>query len=211
MKVLLSVKKNASSCIHWPIVDVITCSVLVYHACVLMCQTIGDIMILLWSFCGWMRNDFSNLVSMGAAQQGQPPQWHTNERSHSIISPHAPLRTAPSTHTNTQNQCFIIHKHPSKRFNNLLSLIWSFFFSLNVDFQSCLICVARRVPMKERPMLPTHESFTTRQDLQGNHTNATPLSAYTLQRVFTSRLAHISMHSPCLKQQILTLPCKDCV
>lgn len=39
-----------------------------------------------------------------------------------------------------------------------------FFF---LDFQSCLICVARRVPMKERPMLPTHESFTTRQDLQG--------------------------------------------
>lgn len=36
-----------------------------------------------------------------------------------------------------------------------------------LDFQSCLICVARRVPMKERPMLPPHESFTTRQDLQG--------------------------------------------
>lgn len=36
-----------------------------------------------------------------------------------------------------------------------------------LDLQSCLICVARRVPMKERPMLPTHESFTTRQDLQG--------------------------------------------
>lgn len=35
------------------------------------------------------------------------------------------------------------------------------------DLQSCLICVARRVPMKERPMLPAHESFTTRQDLQG--------------------------------------------
>ncbi|MGH0123942.1 UNVERIFIED_CONTAM: hypothetical protein FKN15_015536 [Acipenser sinensis] len=35
------------------------------------------------------------------------------------------------------------------------------------DLQSCLICVARRVPMKERPVLPTHESFTTRQDLQG--------------------------------------------
>uniref|UniRef100_A0A673A506 Nuclear receptor coactivator 2 n=1 Tax=Sphaeramia orbicularis TaxID=375764 RepID=A0A673A506_9TELE len=39
------------------------------------------------------------------------------------------------------------------------------------DFQSCLICVARRVPMKERPMLPTHESFTTRQDLQGKITS----------------------------------------
>ncbi|XP_068073226.1 nuclear receptor coactivator 2 isoform X4 [Danio rerio] len=39
------------------------------------------------------------------------------------------------------------------------------------DFQSCLICVARRVPMKERPMLPTQESFTTRQDLQGKITS----------------------------------------
>lgn len=35
------------------------------------------------------------------------------------------------------------------------------------DLQSCLICVARRVPMKERPALPSSESFTTRQDLQG--------------------------------------------
>uniref|UniRef100_A0A8C8LN93 Nuclear receptor coactivator n=1 Tax=Oncorhynchus tshawytscha TaxID=74940 RepID=A0A8C8LN93_ONCTS len=39
------------------------------------------------------------------------------------------------------------------------------------DFQSCLICVARRVPVKERPMLPTYESFTTRQDLQGKITS----------------------------------------
>uniref|UniRef100_A0A3Q3VZ38 Nuclear receptor coactivator 2 n=1 Tax=Mola mola TaxID=94237 RepID=A0A3Q3VZ38_MOLML len=39
------------------------------------------------------------------------------------------------------------------------------------DFQSCLICVARRVPMKERPVLPTHESFTTHQDLQGKITS----------------------------------------
>ncbi|XP_038143680.1 nuclear receptor coactivator 2 isoform X4 [Cyprinodon tularosa] len=39
------------------------------------------------------------------------------------------------------------------------------------DFQSCLICVARRVPTKERPMPPMHESFTTRQDLQGKITS----------------------------------------
>ncbi|XP_062338210.1 nuclear receptor coactivator 2-like isoform X1 [Osmerus eperlanus] len=38
------------------------------------------------------------------------------------------------------------------------------------DFQSCLICVARRVP-KERPALPSYESFTTRQDLQGKITS----------------------------------------
>ncbi|XP_040850491.1 nuclear receptor coactivator 2 isoform X3 [Ochotona curzoniae] len=39
------------------------------------------------------------------------------------------------------------------------------------DLQSCLICVARRVPMKERPILPSSESFTTRQDLQGKITS----------------------------------------
>ncbi|XP_061587937.1 nuclear receptor coactivator 2-like isoform X2 [Cololabis saira] len=39
------------------------------------------------------------------------------------------------------------------------------------DFQSCLICVARRVPVKERPAMPVYESFTTRQDLQGKITS----------------------------------------
>ncbi|XP_053571086.1 nuclear receptor coactivator 2 isoform X2 [Bombina bombina] len=39
------------------------------------------------------------------------------------------------------------------------------------DFQSCLICVARRVPIKERPPVPSSETFTTRQDLQGKITS----------------------------------------
>ncbi|NXF15975.1 NCOA2 protein, partial [Rhodinocichla rosea] len=39
------------------------------------------------------------------------------------------------------------------------------------DLQSCLICVARRAPMKERPLLPSSESFTTRHDLQGKITS----------------------------------------
>ncbi|XP_028987091.1 nuclear receptor coactivator 2-like isoform X2 [Betta splendens] len=39
------------------------------------------------------------------------------------------------------------------------------------DFQSCLICVARRVSVKERPAMPMYESFTTRQDLQGKITS----------------------------------------
>ncbi|XP_057713810.1 nuclear receptor coactivator 2-like isoform X2 [Corythoichthys intestinalis] len=38
------------------------------------------------------------------------------------------------------------------------------------DLQSCLICVARRVPVKERASAPSYESFTTRQDLQGKIT-----------------------------------------
>ncbi|XP_036375407.1 nuclear receptor coactivator 2-like [Megalops cyprinoides] len=39
------------------------------------------------------------------------------------------------------------------------------------DLQSCLICVARRIPGREKPVFPTHESFTTRQDLQGKITS----------------------------------------
>ncbi|KAM9164915.1 nuclear receptor coactivator 2 isoform 1-T4 [Pangshura tecta] len=39
------------------------------------------------------------------------------------------------------------------------------------DLQSCLICVARRIPMKERPIPPSSESFSTRQDLQGKITS----------------------------------------
>ncbi|XP_043923092.1 nuclear receptor coactivator 2 isoform X2 [Protopterus annectens] len=39
------------------------------------------------------------------------------------------------------------------------------------DLQSCLICVARRLPMKERPSLSPPETFTTRQDLQGKITS----------------------------------------
>ncbi|KAG8570684.1 hypothetical protein GDO81_011374 [Engystomops pustulosus] len=38
------------------------------------------------------------------------------------------------------------------------------------DLQSCLICVARRVPVKERPP-PSSETFSTRQDLQGKITS----------------------------------------
>nr|XP_057925446.1 nuclear receptor coactivator 2-like isoform X2 [Doryrhamphus excisus] len=39
------------------------------------------------------------------------------------------------------------------------------------DLQSCLICVARRVPVKERAAMASYESFTTRQDLQGKITS----------------------------------------
>ncbi len=65
---------------------------------------------------------------------------------------------------------YLIFSVPHLSLHSPLSL--SVFFSL-LDFQSCLICVARRVPMKERPILPTHESFTTRQDLQGTRTSHT--------------------------------------
>ncbi|XP_019730623.1 nuclear receptor coactivator 2-like isoform X2 [Hippocampus comes] len=39
------------------------------------------------------------------------------------------------------------------------------------DLQSCLICVARRVPVKDRTSLSSYKSFTTRQDLQGKITS----------------------------------------
>lgn len=52
-------------------------------------------------------------------------------------------------------------------YNERLLYLDFFFFFFFADFQSCLICVARRVPVKERPVMPAYESFTTRQDLQG--------------------------------------------
>lgn len=129
------------------------------------------------------------------------------------ITPRSTLHRPLDTHKHTER---MPHHSltPLKWLNNLLSLIWSFSLSLSltIDFQSCLICVARRVPMKERPMLPTHESFTTRQDLQGNHANASPLSPLTL---FKGCSHHSQRSSQCttprLKQQIPTLTWRDCL
>lgn len=74
-----------------------------------------------------------------------------------LPSPYIPFVSALSS---------LLHRLPHLSFLHMFPLSSSL-----VDFQSCLICVARRVPMKERPMLPTHESFTTRQDLQGTQTS----------------------------------------
>lgn len=56
--------------------------------------------------------------------------------------------------------------------------------------------------MKERPMLPTQESFTTRQDLQGNHANAAPLRILFKERLHHS-LVLSERSAPHLKQQRL--------
>uniref|UniRef100_A0A4W6DWX5 Nuclear receptor coactivator n=1 Tax=Lates calcarifer TaxID=8187 RepID=A0A4W6DWX5_LATCA len=80
-----------------------------------------------------------------------------------LVNPHSDSQDEPHEHEPQQQkyetmQCFAVSEPKSIK-------------EEGDDFQSCLICVARRVPMKERPMLPTHESFTTRQDLQGKITS----------------------------------------
>ncbi|XP_035474587.2 nuclear receptor coactivator 2 isoform X4 [Scophthalmus maximus] len=80
-----------------------------------------------------------------------------------LVNPHSKSQDEPHDHEPQQQkyetmQCFAVSEPKSIK-------------EEGDDFQSCLICVARRVPMKERPMLPTHESFTTRQDLQGKITS----------------------------------------
>ncbi|XP_039899597.1 nuclear receptor coactivator 2 isoform X1 [Simochromis diagramma] len=80
-----------------------------------------------------------------------------------LVNPHGESQEEPHEHEPQQQkyetmQCFAVSEPKSIK-------------EEGDDFQSCLICVARRVPTKERPMLPTHESFTTRQDLQGKITS----------------------------------------
>uniref|UniRef100_A0A3P8TZX4 Nuclear receptor coactivator n=1 Tax=Amphiprion percula TaxID=161767 RepID=A0A3P8TZX4_AMPPE len=80
-----------------------------------------------------------------------------------LVNPHSENQDEPHEHEPQQQkyetmQCFAVSEPKSIK-------------EEGDDFQSCLICVARRVPTKERPMLPTHESFTTRQDLQGKITS----------------------------------------
>ncbi|XP_067342772.1 nuclear receptor coactivator 2 isoform X2 [Channa argus] len=80
-----------------------------------------------------------------------------------LVNPHSKNQDEPHEHEPQQQkyetmQCFAVSEPKSIK-------------EEGDDFQSCLICVARRVPMKERPVLPTHESFTTRQDLQGKITS----------------------------------------
>lgn len=80
-----------------------------------------------------------------------------------LVNPHSESQEEPHEHEPQQQkyetmQCFAVSEPKSIK-------------EEGDDFQSCLICVARRVPTKERPMLPTHESFTTRQDLQGTRTS----------------------------------------
>ncbi|XP_072235004.1 nuclear receptor coactivator 2 isoform X3 [Leuresthes tenuis] len=80
-----------------------------------------------------------------------------------LVNPHSESQDEPHEHEPQQQkyetmQCFAVSEPKSIK-------------EEGDDFQSCLICVARRVPTKERPMLPTHESFTTRQDLQGKITS----------------------------------------
>uniref|UniRef100_A0A665W0A5 Nuclear receptor coactivator 2 n=1 Tax=Echeneis naucrates TaxID=173247 RepID=A0A665W0A5_ECHNA len=103
-----------------------------------------------------------NLLPKSLGYEGPRRNSHTfNCRM--LVNPHSESQDEPHEHEPQQQkyetmQCFAVSEPKSIK-------------EEGDDFQSCLICVARRVPMKERPMLPTHESFTTRQDLQGKITS----------------------------------------
>ncbi|XP_054623992.1 nuclear receptor coactivator 2-like [Dunckerocampus dactyliophorus] len=82
-----------------------------------------------------------------------------------LVNPHmeGDARQASEQHEASQQkyetmQCFAVSEPKSMR-------------EEGEDLQSCLICVARRVPVKERGAMASYESFTTRQDLQGKITS----------------------------------------
>ncbi|XP_059528915.1 nuclear receptor coactivator 2 isoform X4 [Myotis daubentonii] len=117
----------------------------------------------------FVKNLLPKSIVNGGSWSGEPPRRNSHTFNCRMLV--KPLPEAEEEGHDNQEahqkyetmQCFAVSQPKSIKEEGEVSSI--------EDLQSCLICVARRVPMKERPVLPSSESFTTRQDLQGKITS----------------------------------------
>ncbi|XP_015421741.1 PREDICTED: nuclear receptor coactivator 2 isoform X3 [Myotis davidii] len=117
----------------------------------------------------FVKNLLPKSIVNGGSWSGEPPRRNSHTFNCRMLVKPLP-ESEEEGHDNQEAhqkyetmQCFAVSQPKSIKEEGEVSSI--------EDLQSCLICVARRVPMKERPVLPSSESFTTRQDLQGKITS----------------------------------------
>ncbi|KAM8785855.1 nuclear receptor coactivator 2 isoform 4-T6 [Rhynchonycteris naso] len=117
----------------------------------------------------FVKNLLPKSIVNGGSWSGEPPRRNSHTFNCRMLVKPLP-DSEEEGHDNQEAhqkyetmQCFAVSQPKSIKEEGEVSAI--------EDLQSCLICVARRVPMKERPVLPSSESFTTRQDLQGKITS----------------------------------------
>ncbi|XP_014395310.1 PREDICTED: nuclear receptor coactivator 2 isoform X3 [Myotis brandtii] len=117
----------------------------------------------------FVKNLLPKSIVNGGSWSGEPPRRNSHTFNCRMLVKPLP-ESEEEGHDNQEAhqkyetmQCFAVSQPKSIKEEGEVSPI--------EDLQSCLICVARRVPMKERPVLPSSESFTTRQDLQGKITS----------------------------------------
>ncbi|XP_019481545.1 PREDICTED: nuclear receptor coactivator 2 isoform X2 [Hipposideros armiger] len=112
----------------------------------------------------FVKNLLPKSIVNGGSWSGEPPRRNSHTfNCRMLVKPLPDSEEEGHDHQETHQkyetmQCFAVSQPKSIK-------------EEGEDLQSCLICVARRVPMKERPVLPSSESFTTRQDLQGKITS----------------------------------------